>query len=225
MLQLILVFIPILAADVVNPVLLAAQIYALGSKKPKRNSIMVLLGWFVIYFLSGILLAIGLESIMTFIHNPRPIDFYIEIVVAALLIVFGLKFLLKPNKKQEKKGYGDTSTLTGWSAFGMGATINLTGLPFAIPYFAALDQILKADFGWTESLLALLIYNLLYIAPFVAITFLKIILGDRSAKLFEQINDWMERIGTVILPVMMIAIAAALIIDAYLYFTTGVPWF
>jgi len=41
--------------------------------------------------------------------------------------------------------------LTPLTAFGFGAVINLIGLPFALPYFAALDQILKADLTVTDS--------------------------------------------------------------------------
>ena len=225
MFELILIFLPILAADVINPVLLAAQIYAFGSKKPLLNSWLVLFGWFSVYFTSGVLLAIGLESIMEFLDNPRPIDFYIESIVAVLLIFFGLKMLLQKKKAGEEKDFGQADSLTGWGAFGIGASINLIGLPFAIPYFAAIDQLLKANFGWIDSLIALIIYNFLYLLPFIVLVLIRIILGTKSAGLFEKINGWMEKIGKVLLPGMMIALAIVLIVDAYLYFTTGNPCF
>jgi threonine/homoserine/homoserine lactone efflux protein len=224
MLQLIVIFIPILAADVVNPVLLAAQMYAMGSDKPIMKTWFVLLGWFAVYFISGIVLAIGFESISEFIANPRPIDFYIEIIVAALLIWFGIRFLFKkPDPK--KKSYDETSKLSNWGAFILGASINLIGLPFAIPYFAALDQVLKANLGWTESLVALLIYNLLYILPFATILFLKIIMGEKAAPILEKINLWMDKISRILLPGMMILIGIVLIIDSFLFFTTEKPLF
>ena len=225
MLQLVLVFLPILAADVINPVLLAAQIYALGSPKAIRNTIFLLLGWFVIYFASGILLAVGLEKITTFLQNPRTIDFYIESVVAILLFIFGFRFLFKKAKQKASNDYNDSARLTAMGSFGIGATINLIGLPFAIPYFAALDQILKADLTWIPSLIALFIYNLLYILPFVILLIIRLSMGERSDALFEKINLWMDKIGKILLPGMMILLGAALAYDAYLFFTTGTPWF
>ncbi len=45
--NLILILIPILLTDVVNPVLLAAVIFALGSKKPLLNANAVLFGWLI----------------------------------------------------------------------------------------------------------------------------------------------------------------------------------
>jgi cytochrome c biogenesis protein CcdA len=219
------ILIPILLADVINPVLLAADIYALGGRKPIFYSLMVLTGWLVVYFGSGVLIAMGLESIMSFLNNPRPIDFYIELVIAALLIWFGIKFILpsKTSKKEEK--YDDSSKLNAIGAFGIGATINLIGLPFALPYFAALDQILKANMGWVESLSTLLLYNLLYVAPFAILIFIKVLFGEKGERLLQTVNNWMDKIGKVLLPGMMILLAIALIIDAVKYFTTGTPWF
>lgn len=224
MFDLLPVFIPILLADVINPVLLAAVIYALGSKKPIYYSILILIGWLVVYFGSGILLALGLESMMEFLNNPRPVDFYIEIVVAVLLIWFGIKFLL-PGKQPAKKSFDEDKSLSAVGAFGIGATINLIGMPFAIPYFAALDQILKANLSWAESLTTLMIYNLLYILPFAIIILIRLVMGEKSNKLLGTINLWMDKIGKVLLPAMMILIGLALIIDAVKYFTTGIPWF
>lgn len=224
MFQLLPVFIPILLADIINPVLLAAVIYALGGKKPIYYSLMILAGWLVVYFGSGVLLALGLEAMMEFINNPRTIDFYIEIVVAVLLIWFGIRFLI-PGNKPVKKNFEQESSLTAVGAFGIGATINLIGMPFAIPYFAALDQILKAQLGWTESLSALLIYNLLYILPFAIIIVIRLVLGEKSNKLLQTINNWMDKIGKVLLPAMMILLGIALIADAIKFFTIGVPLF
>jgi cytochrome c biogenesis protein CcdA len=225
MLGVLPVLFPILLVDVVNPVLLAAVIYSLGGRKPVLLSSMVLLGWTVVYYISGVFIAIGLESITSFLENPRTVDFYIELVVAALLLFFGFRFLFPKKKAIQDQGYGDSSHLNAFGAFGIGATINAVGLPFAIPYFAALDQILKANLGWIESLLVLLIYNLLYIAPFVMLIVIKMALGQEGEKILQTMNSWMDRIGKVVLPGMMIVLAVVLIIDAIMFFTTGTPWF
>lgn len=219
------VLLPILLTDVINPVLLAAMIYAMGGKKPVYYGSMVLLGWMTIYFGSGVIIAIGLESITNFLQNPRTIDFYIEIVVAALLIYFGIRFLIPSKKPAKENDFGDSGSLTAVGAFGMGAAINLIGLPFAIPYFAALDQILKANLGWFESLGLLLVYNVLYIAPFIILIIIKLALGKRGDLFLEKVNNLTDKIGKIILPGIMILLGIALLIDAIKYFVTGQPWF
>ncbi|NOQ97245.1 MAG: hypothetical protein GQ561_03695, partial [Calditrichae bacterium] len=104
-------------------------------------------------------------------------------------------------------------------------SINLIGMPFAIPYFAAIDQILKSDLDWLPAVLALLIYNLLYILPFAVLILIRYIYKEKSDQLFATINEKMEKIGNIILPLFLFLIGGALLADAIKYFITGEPLF
>jgi cytochrome c biogenesis protein CcdA len=223
MLNLIFFSLPILLTDVINPVLLAAVIFSLGSRRPFLNSWAILLGWLIVYFLSGILLAMGLEAIMIFLQNPRPVDFYIQLLVAGLLLWFGITMVRKNNPRNKSPEYGDVAELGIGSSFLIGATINVIGLPFAVPYFAVLDQIVKSDLTWIPALLVLLTYNILYILPFSLLMLIRLIYKDKSDAIFYVINEKMERIGNVLMPLIIFMIAAILILDSILYFTTGSP--
>lgn len=223
MLNLIFISLPILITDIINPVLLAAVIFSLGSKRPFLNSWAILIGWLVVYFASGILLAMGLEAILVFLQSPRPIDFYIQLVVAGLLLWFGIKLVRKNNPRNKTLEYGDASELSIGSSFLIGATINVIGLPFAVPYFAVLDQIVKSDLTWIPALLVLLVYNLLYILPFSLLMLIRIVYREQSDAIFNKINEKMERIGNVLMPLIIFAVAVILILDSILYFTTGNP--
>ena len=97
------------------------------------------------------------------------------------------------------------------------------GLPFAIPYFAALDQILKSDFGWIPALTALFIYNILYILPFAVLIIIRRIYRERSDPFLNKINEWMEKIGDILMPLLLVLLAIALLVDAIYYFVTGLP--
>lgn len=223
MLNLVFISLPILITDIINPVLLAAVVFALGSRRAFVNAWAVLFGWLIVYFSSGILLALGLEAILAFLENPRPIDFYIQLVVAGLLIWFGIKLVTKNNPRKKEKDYGEASDLSIGKSFILGATINLIGLPFAIPYFAVLDQIVKSDLSWIPALVVLFIYNILYILPFSLLMLIRLIYKDQSDAIFTKINDKMERVGNVLMPLIIFALAALLIVDSFLYFTTGNP--
>jgi threonine/homoserine/homoserine lactone efflux protein len=223
MISLVIIFIPILLTDIINPVLLAAVIFALGSKRPYLNAMMALAGWFVVYYISGVVLALGLDAIIDFLANPRPIDFYIETVIAILLIWLGIRIRQPEKNKRKAKDFDDSDSLKPSGAFFIGASINLIGLPFAIPYFAALDQILKADLDWIPSLTALFIYNLLYILPFAVIIIIRRIYREQSDPILQKINEWMEKIGSILMPLMLFLLAIALLVDAIYYFVTGLP--
>jgi cytochrome c biogenesis protein CcdA len=227
MFELLIVLLPIIATDALNPVLAAAVIFALGTPKPYRAAFWVLAGWFVVYFLAGIGLAVGLERITGVLASPRPIDFVIQTPIALGLIWFAYKSARSgenPRTSQQMPQQGSSiHTLSAVSGLALGATINVVGLPFAIPYFAAIDQMLKTDLNISQAIGVLALYNVVYILPFAALALLRYAYRDDADALFARVNAWMEKISAVVMPVMLFAIGAALLLDTVLYFVTGSP--
>jgi len=227
MLELLAYLVPIVIVDAMNPVLAAAVIFALGTRKPYRAALWVLLGWFVVYFVAGVGLAAGLERLTGRLASPQPIDFVIQTPIALGLIWFAYKSARDSEQstagKQVPQAGGSSHTLSAFSGFVLGATINLVGLPFAIPYFAAIDQMLKVDLSVVEAMLVLALYNLAYILPFAALALLRFIYRDQADELFARINTWLEKAAAVIMPVMLFLIGAVLLVDTVLYFATGNP--
>ena len=208
---------PILFADIINPVLFAFMVYAASTRQPVLNSIAILLGHTLAYFCAGIVLALGLERIIHRLENSQHIDFYIGLVVGVLLLWVGL-LLCRKSEKTERK---ENTALTPIKALGLGAVVNFVGIPFALPYFTALDQILKVNFAVTETLLLLLSYNILYALPFTIVPILVAILGARSQSILQSINTFLERVSAVLMPVILILLGGALVADAVNYFVTG----
>lgn len=225
MFELFYVLIPILITDVINPVLLAAVIFGLGSPRPYLNGWLILFGWFITYFVSGIIIALGLEAIIAYLNDPKPVDFVIELIVGILIFGVGIWMTKGDNKKGKDKDYGDSADLKPGTSFIIGASINLIGMPFAVPYFAALDQILKADFNMVEAVSALLIYNFLYLIPFIIVIFIRLIYRNEGEAILQKVNQIMEKIGGFLMPLLMFIIGAAMIFDAGYYFYAGQPLF
>jgi len=227
MLELLAYLVPIVIVDAMNPALAAAMIFALGTHRPYRAAFWVLSGWFAIYFPAGIGLAVGLERITGALASPRPSDFLIQTPIALAMIWFAYKSARaseesKADKRVPQVG-GSSHTLGVFSGLLLGATINLVGLPFALPYFAAIDQMLKTDLSFTGAVFVLTLYNLAYILPFATLALLRFIYRDQADALFERINAWMEKASAVIMPIMLFLIGAVLLVDVVLYFTTGRP--
>ena len=114
---LFVILIPILASDIVNPVLLAAVVYAFGSRRPYSNALSILLGWFVVYFASGVVLTIALEAITSYLKNPRPINFAIEAALGLVLIGVGIQAARGTDPRRKKKELDDADSLTPISGF------------------------------------------------------------------------------------------------------------
>lgn len=209
--------VPILLADVLNPVLFAFLIYAAGTQRPVLNSSFMLLGHTLAYFFAGIGLYFGLDKISELLANPGNIDYAISMIIGVLLlwVVFALS---KSTKKKEPEEDG---TLTPMSAFGLGAVLNFIGIPFALPYFAGIDRILKADFTFFESVSVLGGYNLLYALPFMIVPVMIAVSGESSKAFLGRINNLLERGSDILMPILLVVIGLGLIADAVVYFITG----
>ena len=211
------VLVPILLADIVNPVLFAFLVYAAGTGRPVLNSSLVLLGHTVAYFSAGLVLALGYDSIVERLMNPRHMDFVIGFVIGVLLLWVAVRSRSQPGAKETQY----SGELTPASAFGTGAVVNFVGMPFALPYFAALDQVLKSDLTAMQALGMLVVYNLLYALPFAIVPVLTSIYGEKSRQLLQRINAVLERASAWLMPVLLAGVGVALIADAVKYFVTG----
>ena len=212
---------PILLSDVLNPVLFAFMIYAVGSKRPVVTSSAMLLGHTAAYLTCGVILAYSIEALSTRLANPQSIDFVVEFVVACAL----LWLVFRTRKDKGKRPDEQTPEFTVGKAFAFGAMVNLIGIPFAVPYFAAIDQLLKSGLDTSGMVTALVIYNVAFALPFALIPVLTAIMGDRSKPILAKVNGFMEKASDVIMPVLLLAIGLALLVDSVWYFVRGESFF
>jgi cytochrome c biogenesis protein CcdA len=211
------VLVPILLTDILNPVLFAFLVYAAGTDRPVLNSSAMLLGHTSAYFGAGVLLAAGLDRIVDRLSNPARIDFVVELLLGVVLLALAVPSRKNTGKRPSEK----TPALGVASSFGIGAVINFIGIPFAVPYFAALGQMMKADLTEAGTIGALAVYNLAYALPFTIVPISRAILGDRARPLLERINDVIERISGVLMPVLLGLVGLALLADGATFFLTG----
>lgn len=221
MFELWMTLIPILIADLVNPVLFAFLVYAAGTNRPVVNSCAVLLGHTLAYYVAGVVIAIGIEQISDHLSNPQQIDYIIGFVIGVILLWVG--YLSWKTEKTEQ--VEESRTMTPLSAIGLGMIVNFMGLPFALPYFAALDQILKADLSVMTSLGVLAGYNVLYALPFALVPVLTATSGQKSQVILRKINEWLVGISHFVLPILLVLVGLALIVDSMIYFVTGYEMF
>ena len=213
------VLLPILLTDVVNPVLFSSLVYAAGSSRGIVNSTALLLGHTVAYLGVGIALLSGLEAISARLAAPQPLDYGIQLVVGVVLVIVAL-----PSRKSaNRRGKEPSAELTPAGAFSFGAVVNFVGLPFAVPYFAALSQILGADLGSGGSLLSLMLYNLAYALPFAIVPVFVALFGERSPEVLREVSSVLDRASGFLMPILLFVVGVVLTADAgaYLAFDRG----
>lgn len=217
MVELLPVLLPLLLVDVINPVLFALMLVALSSERPLGNSTALLAGHTLAYFFAGIVIALGLAQITSRLMNPHPVDFVVSTAVGIACLWAALKS--RGGAASEDKT--PEAALTPIHCFGIGAVVNFIGVPFAVPYLAALNQILKADLSFQSSLMALGGYNLAYALPFALVPLLRVLLGERCMPFLQRVNAVLVRAADALMPLMLLLIGLGLIADAALYFWSG----
>jgi hypothetical protein len=219
------VSLPILFVDIANPVLLAALIVSLTSQKPFATSLTVLAGHAVAYFLVGSLIVLGpvdvlagwLSPFVDWFNNPAPIDYILGFVLGVLLLAVAWRWKVAPPAPSESNQRPVSGSLV--KAFGYGAVLNFIGIPFALPYFAFINQLYKL--GVDYKLTALLFYNMAYTVPFLLVPLALVIFGHSALPALQLINKGVEKIAAFILPVIIGLLGLVMVVDALLFFATG----
>lgn len=215
---------PILLIDVLNPVLLGLMVFAAGTNRAVANSAALLSGHTIAYLLAGFAVSFGIErvsaTLINWLNNPSAILF----VISALLGLACLYWAFKPADPptQEKQPEWEFTPL---KCFGFGAVVNFVGVPFALPYFAAIDQILKADLAFGQSLTALVIYNIGFALPFAMVPVSVMMMGSHSKPILEKINQAMISFMQTASPWLLALLGLWLLFDAAYYFVAGEPLF
>ena len=221
--ELFAVLLPILVVDVLNPVLFGLLVFAAGSGRAFANSAALLAGHTISYFLAGIAVSFGVERISGFIQNwyanPGSLDFAVGAIIGVVCLIWAFR----PAKSSPDKQDMPEWELTPIKCLGFGAVVSFVGFPFAVPYFAAVDQILKADLHTGQSLLVLAQYNVFYALPFAMVPATVLIIGDRSKPLLEKLNQALESLSIKLMPVFLGLLGLWLLVDAAYYFITGIP--
>lgn len=214
----IVLLIPILLADILNPVLFAFLIYAGGTSRPIANATCLLLGHTAAYFSAGVVLAVGMDAISDRLSHPKTIDFYIELLLGVVLLYVTW---LNIKRHDTAKTPEDNPLLSPFKAFILGAIVNFVGIPFAIPYFAAIDIMLKFDPSAWGVVTMLASYNLGYMVVFSAVPILLFLKLKGTEKLLGAINEWLTKVTAVLMTPLLGVIALVMISDALFFIFTG----
>ena len=220
MAELLAILSPILLVDVLNPVLFALLVFAAGSNRPVANSSTMLLGHTIAYFLAGFVVSFGLGHISERLANPERIDFAIGGVIGVLLIWMFFRMRRSDTAATDEPEW----ELTPLKCLGFGAMVNFIGIPFALPYFGAVDQIMKANLDTAESLTVLAIYNIGYALVFAIVPISVAMVGDRAKPLLDRINQFLVRASEIAMPWMILLLGIWLLFDAAYFFIVGRPY-
>ena len=117
----------------------------------------------------------------------------------------GRRHVAKRISRSTKRGGGIGA------AFGLGAGIMAVELPTALPYFAAIAAIVASDAALSAQVLLLLVFNVAFVTPLLAILAIRTLAGDRASRTLERLGGWLRRQAATFVAALLGLLGAAAI--------------
>ena len=225
MTELLIVLTPIGLLDSTSmiPICIVILVVLLAGPRPLLSSSALIFGIFVTYVATGLLILLGLQSVFDEISaytlrlwkNPETEELIFQVVIGAVLLAFGVRIAIARKGRTEQPVASD---MTAAQAFLAGAGLTIVGLPGAVPYFAAIDLILRAEVTLLQRLLALGYYNIVFVTALAAIVALRLILGERSTGILDAVKRFFDIWGQRLIVALLVVLGVVLLAD-------GIGWF
>ncbi len=231
MLELLLTLTTISLLDSMSavPIALIPLAIILNGRTPLTGAISFISGGFIVYFIFGLLILLGLDNLIDkyaeqFISymksEPDCVELIIQIIIGFIMIYFAWQFSRKAPQDSNTRSY-DTD-IKPVQAFLLSASINIIGMWGALPYFAAMAQILKADLETASMIWILVYYNLVFALPLIGFILLRIMMGERAAVVLGKMTDFFSHWGKQVIVLSLYLLGPLLIADGIGWFT-GYP--
>jgi cytochrome c biogenesis protein CcdA len=192
MIRLIGLVVSIGIADSVNPTTIAPALYMAGGEHARQRVARFTLAVFLVYLLGGAAIALGPgQLILSLIPHPDHEDRnVIEIIAGAAMIVASV--LLWRHRDRLSSREPVKLNPEGKSSALLGVTITAIELPTAFPYFAAIAAIVGSGLGLPQQLFLLLLFNICFVLPLVAILGTLTFAGDRAQLVLARWRDRLQ---------------------------------
>ena len=191
MLRLIGLVVSIGIADSLNPTTIAPALYLATGERARERVTEFTGAVFVVYLLGGAAIALGPGQLLLSLvpHPDREDQHVLEIIVGTAMLI-GAVWLWRHRDRLSAREPPPVNP-DGKSSAILGATITAIELPTAFPYFAAIAAIVGSGYGLPRQIFLLLLFNICFVLPLIAIVLTLQFAGDRAQQVLTR---WRERL-------------------------------
>jgi cytochrome c biogenesis protein CcdA len=205
-------------ADSLNPSTVAPAVALAIQEHGARRAAAFTAGVGLVSLAGGLVLVAGPgEAILAAVPHPGEsvkhvgeVLFGVVLLVLAGLAWAGRHRLARSLSQSDEEDREKRRSGLG-AVFGLGAGIMALELPTAFPYFAAIAAIVGTGAPVGSQLLLVVLFNLVFVAPLLAIVAVRAIAGDRATDKLARLRDGVARHAGMVLAVVLSAGGLALI--------------
>jgi cytochrome c biogenesis protein CcdA len=198
MLRLLGLVLSIGLADSLNPTTIGPALYLAAGERPRRGVLQFTLGVFAVFLLGGVLVALGPgQAVLALVPHPRATARYVlETVAGAAMLIAGALLWRHRRRLAQQEPPTPSSQRSGAI---LGATIAAVELPTAFPYFAVIVAVVGSGLDVGRQILLLVIYNLCFVVPMIAMLATLTFAPTRAARLLQRAREILQAHWPVIL--------------------------
>jgi cytochrome c biogenesis protein CcdA len=192
-LRLIGIVVSIGLADSLNPTTVAPALYLATGAHPRAQVAKFTLGVFLVYMVGGLAIAFGPgQLLLSLVPHPRNHVVHAIEVIAGAAMIIGSIYLWRNRHRLARRRMPEFHA-KGKSSLLLGVTITVIELPTAFPYFAAIAAVVAADFDPARQVVLLLLFNICFILPLLAIFLVLTFAGEGATRVLRSVRDFLQR--------------------------------
>ena len=210
MLRRVFVMISVGLADSINPSTVGPALYLSTARSRVLRVTQFTTGVFIVELVAGIILTIGPGRLLLGLvpYPQETVRHVIELVAGLVLLAVAVALWVGrrslARRELPMRGSG------GGSAFIAGASIAPVELPTAAPYFAVIGGIVASHASVPQQLALLVIYNVCFVLPLLAIVAILLFAGKRADPWLEKGGAWLQRRWPVVLACLLLFVGSLL---------------
>jgi cytochrome c biogenesis protein CcdA len=200
-------------ADSVNPSTVGPALYLATASRSVWRVLQFAIGVFAVNLAGGVVLTIGPgRALLGLVPHPQGTVKHVLELVAGIVLLAVAAALWTGRRKLARRelpggGRGGSSLITG-------ASIAAIELPTAAPYFAVIGAVVASDASVSEEVGLLVIYNVAFVLPLLAIAGVLLLGGRRADALLRRSGAWLQRRWPVVLASLLTFLGSALAVVA-----------
>lgn len=195
-------------ADSLNPSTGGPALFLATTPHRVRRVTEFTIGVFLVNLVGGLLLTIGPGRLLLGLlpHPHRTVRHLIELAAGVALLIAAVALW----RRRRKLASHELPMRSGGSAFIAGASIAAIELPTAVPYLAVIAGIVASGMRVPGEILLLVVFNVAFVLPLLAIALVLLVLGDRATPWLEQAGAWLQRSWPAVLATVLMGAGSIL---------------
>jgi cytochrome c biogenesis protein CcdA len=197
-------------ADSLNPTTVGPGLYLATAHRGAWRVAQFTFGVFSVNLAGGLVLTIGPGRLLLgLVPHPQGTVRHVIELVAGVILLIGAGALwtgrrsLAQRELPGRRGGGGSALVTG-------ASLAAVELPTAAPYFAVIGAIVASTAKLPEELALLVLYNLAFVLPLLAIIAALLFAGERADPLLRRGGAWLQRRWPVVLAALLLFVGSIL---------------